>query len=242
VDVVVLFDPHDFSFIHDSEDMYRGAVHLGMAAYRDDGRSTILLERDYQVNLRPAEYRHWLEYGLRSPFQLKLPGPGNWQIRAVVADSASDRIGSATRFVEIPNVPQGGLALSGLSLRGASPAADKAPPDPLAAPEVRIFKPGQSCVSRYTVFNPLTGKDKQSTLEVQSRVFADGRVVMDGRPERVTFGEMPDGSRHQINGPIRLDPLMAPGDYVLRVIVRDLLAPPGEARTATQFTDFQVRQ
>src|ERR1039458_4376665 len=117
VDAVVLFDAHDFSFIHDSEDRYRGSVHLGMAAYRDDGRSTILLEREFPFNLRPAEYRFCLEHGLRSTFQMKMPGPGAWQIRAVVADSASDRLGSATRFVEIPDVPQGGLALSGLSLR-----------------------------------------------------------------------------------------------------------------------------
>jgi VWFA-related protein len=242
VDAVVLFDAHDFSFIHDSEDRYRGSVHLGMAAYRDDGRSTILVEREFQFNLRPGEYRFCLEHGLRSTFQLKMPGPGAWQIRAVVADSASDRLGSATRFVEIPDVPQGGLALSGLSLRGASPAADNAPPDPRADPAVRIFKPGQSCVFRSTVFNPLTGPDKQSTLQVQSRIFAAGRVVMDGKPERVTFGEARDGSPRQVSGPIKLDSLMAPGDYILQVIVRDLLAPPGQPRTATQFTDFQVRE
>ena len=241
-DVVVLFDAHDFSFIHDSEDRYHGSVHLGMAAYRDDGLSTILLERDFQFNLRPAEYRFCLEHGLRSTFQLKMPGPGAWQIRAVVADSASDRLGSATRFVEIPNVPQGGLALSGLSLRGASPAADNAPPDPRADPAVRTFKPGQTCVFRSTVFNPLTGPDKQSALQVQSRIFASGRVVMDGKPERVTFGEPSDGSRRQISGAIKLDPQIAPGDYILQVIVRDLVAPPGLPRTATQFIDFQVRE
>ena len=242
VDVVLHFDPHDFSFIHDSEDRYRGTVHLSMAAYRDDGRSTMLLEHEFQFNLRPAEYRFCLEYGLRSTFHMKMPGPGAWQIRAVVADSASDRIGSATRFVEIPDVPQGGLALSGLSLRGASPAADNAPPDPRADPAVRIFKPGQSCVFRSTVFNPLTGPDKQSALQVQSRIFASGRVVMDGKPERVTFGEASDGSRRQISGPIKLDSQMAPGDYILQVNVRDLLAPPGQPRTATQFIDFQVRE
>jgi hypothetical protein len=172
---------------------------------------------------------------------MKLPGPGAWQIRVVVADSASDRLGSATRFVDIPDVPQGGLALSGLSLRGAPPA-DNAPPDPRTEPAVRIFKPGQSCVFRSTVFNPLAGPDKQSTLQVQSRIFAAGRVVMDGKPERVTFGEARDGSRRQLSGPIKLDSLMAPGDYVLKVIVQDLLAPPGQPRTATQFIDFQVRE
>ena len=242
VDAVVLFDAHDFSFIHDSEDRYRGSVHLGMAAYRDDGRSTILLEREFPFNLRPAEYRFCLEHGLRSTFQMKMPGPGVWQIRAVVADSTSDRLGSATRFVEIPDVPQGGLALSGLSLRGASPAPDNAPPDPRADPAVRVFKPGQTCVFRSTVFNPLTGPDKQSALQVQSRIFAAGLVVMDGKPERVAFGEASDGSRRQISGPIKLDPQMAPGDYILQVIVQDLLAPPGQPRTATQFIDFQVRK
>jgi hypothetical protein len=53
---------------------------------------------------------------------------------------------------------------------------------------------------------------------------------------------MPGGSRRQISGQLKLDPLMAPGDYILQVTVRDLLAPPGQPRRATQFTDFQVRQ
>jgi VWFA-related protein len=242
VDAVLLFDTHDLSFIHDSEDMYHGAVHLGIAAFQNDGRATTVAQRVYELNLRPAEYRDGLEYGVRSPFQMKLPGPGAWQVRVVVADGTSDRIGSATRFVEIPDVPRGGLALSGVSLRGAPPAADHAPTDPRADPASRIFKPGQSCVFRSTVFNPLTGANKQSTLEVQSRIFAAGRVALDGKAERVTFGEASDGSRRQISGHIKLDPLLAPGDYILQVMVRDLLAPPGPPRTATQFIDFQVRE
>src|ERR1035438_10049066 len=139
VDLAVLLDAHDFSFIHDSEDKYHGAGRLGIAAYRDDGRVTVLAERNYRVNLPPAEYRDWLEYGLSLPFLMKLPGPGAWQIRVVVADSASDRLGSATQFVQIPDIPQGGLALSGLSLRGAPPA-DNAPPDPRTEPAGRVFK------------------------------------------------------------------------------------------------------
>ena len=150
VDAIVHFDPRDFSFIHDFEDMYQGTALLWMAAYTDDGRSTIPMEREYKLTLRPAEYRYCLEYGLRFSSQMKLPaGPGVWQIRAVVADGASDRIGSATQFVETPNVRQGSLALSGLVLSGASPAADRGPADSRGDSAVRIFKPGQSC----TFFN-----------------------------------------------------------------------------------------
>ena len=67
-------------------------------------------------------------------------------------------------------------------------------------------------------------------------------MVFDGTPRRVTFGEAPANARRQISGQLNLEPQMAPGDYILQVTVRDLLAPPGEPRTATQFIDFQVRE
>jgi len=92
------------------------------------------------------------------------------------------------------------------------------------------------------VFGALAGKDKQSLLEVHTRIFAAGRVVFDGEPKRVTFGETPANARRQVSGQLNLEPLMASGDYVLQVTVRDLLAPAGESRTATQFTDFQLRE
>jgi hypothetical protein len=50
------------------------------------------------------------------------------------------------------------------------------------------------------------------------------------------------GAHQQISGHLVLDSQIGPGDYVLQVTVRDMLAPPGEPRTATQFTDFQVRE
>jgi hypothetical protein len=242
VDAIGYFDPRDFSFIHDLQGIYHGAVQLRVAAYADDGRSTTALERDYKLTLRPAEYRQAMENGLRFSFQMKLPRPGAWQIRAVVADSASDHIGSATQVVEIPNVKQGALALSGLVLRCGPQAADRAPADPQGDPGVRIFKPGSGCTFQYGVFGALTGLDKQSSLEVQTRIFAEGRVVFDGRSGRFNFEEAPEGSHRQIFGQLKLDPLMSPGDYILQVTVRDMLAPAGQPRTATQFTDFQVRE
>ena len=66
--------------------------------------------------------------------------------------------------------------------------------------------------------------------------------MFEGTSERVTFGEIPANARRQVSGQLNLEPLVAPGNYILQVTVRDLLAPPGEPRTATQFTDFQVRE
>ena len=67
----------------------------------------------------------------------------------------------------------------------------------------------------------------------------DLTTVFEGKPERMTFGELAAGSRRQITGHLKLDSKMAPGHYILQVMVSDLV---GEARTASQFTDFQVRE
>jgi hypothetical protein len=240
VDAVLHFDPRDISLVHDLQDIYQGSLQMRTAAYTDDGRSVGPLMTASKITLRPAEYRHAIEYGLRVSFQIKLPAPGAWQIRVVVADGTSDRAGSAMQFVEIPNVKSGSLAMSGLILRGDTPAGATSPADPNEAFDVRIFKPGGRYTFSYSIFGALIGIDKQSSIEVQTRVFADGRVVFDGTPRRVSFGEVPANARRQISGQLNLEPLMAPGNYILQVTVRDLLAPPGEPRTATQFTDFRV--
>jgi hypothetical protein len=53
---------------------------------------------------------------------------------------------------------------------------------------------------------------------------------------------MPRGSHRVIRGALKLDLRMVPGDFVLQVTVRDTLAPPDQPRTATVFTDFQIRE
>ena len=69
-----------------------------------------------------------------------------------------------------------------------------------------------------------------------------GDWCLKGSPAGSTFGEMTANARTPDYGQFNLEPLMAPGDYVLKVTVRDLVAPAGESRTATQFADFQVRE
>jgi VWFA-related protein len=239
VEAVLHFDARNFTFIHDLQDVYHGAVRMRMAAYRDDGLSTVPMEETSKVILRPAEYRFAMEHGLRLMFQVKLPDAGGWQIRALAADGSSDRVGTAARFVEVPDLRKGGLALSGLAMGVSAPAAGGAAPDPDGDSDVRIFRPGSVCTFQYSIFNAPLGADKKSALEMHTRMFAGGRVVFEGKPERMTFGELPAGARRQITGRLNLDPKMAPGDYVLQVTVRDLA---GEAHTATQFTDFQVRE
>jgi hypothetical protein len=107
---------------------------------------------------------------------------------------------------------------------------------------MRIFKAGGSYAFGCAVLGELADLDKHSSLEVQTRILNEGRVVYESAPRRVDFGQLPAGALRQVQGQLKLQPIMTPGDYVLRVTVRDLLAPAGQMRVATQFADFQVRE
>ena len=241
VNVILQFDPGSFSLVRDLQGIHQGGAQLRIVAVAPDGRMTTAIPAATQMTLPPAGYRAAMENGLHISLQMKLPSPGAWQIRAVVADSASDRLGSATRFIEVPDVNKGGLAISGLEL-SETPPADGSAGDPKGHPGVRIFKPGSSCTLLYNVFNVLTAPDKTSTVEVQTRIFAGDSVVYEGVSGGVRFDDTPEGSQRRIRANMKLNSGMGPGDYIVRVTVRDLLAPAGAPRTATQFTDFQVRE
>ena len=134
------------------------------------------------------------------------------------------------------------MAISGVILHAGPPAVSGAPEDPKEGATVRIFKPGRSCAFFYSVFNAIIGPDKESMLEVQTRIFAEGRLVFQGEPRRINFTEPPAGGRRPVGGSLKLEPLISPGDYILEVKVRDMLAPAGQTRSAAQFTTFQVRE
>ena len=168
-EAILYFDPRDVAMIHDLQDTYHGEVQLRVAAVGQDGRASASFSSSNAFSLRAADYRYALENGLRVAFQIKLPGPGAWQIRVLVADAGSDRVGSAVQFVDVPNLKLGGLALSGLTLSGISD-----PPIPREDQGMRIFTPGSSYVFSCAVLGELADMDKHSSLEVQTRIFNEG--------------------------------------------------------------------
>jgi len=81
---------------------------------------------------------------------------GAYQLRMSLRDTSSERIGAASQFIEAPDLKKDRLALSGIVIRGDSPAArtDSIQPPPFArrepagklgaGPESGKPRPGQS--------------------------------------------------------------------------------------------------
>jgi hypothetical protein len=172
-------------------------------------------------------------------------------------------VGSASQYIDVPDIGRNRLTLSGLVVSGYDPAtARKAPAsgtaapatqpspsnnessveevDPSSTPAVRLLKSGTYLDYGFLIYNAqLDGKTKRPQLESQVVLLKDGKQVFATKVSPLNVGEEPDWKHIPAAGRLRLGDELVPGEYVLQIIVTDKLAKD-QNRWATQWMDFEV--
>jgi hypothetical protein len=117
-------------------------------------------------------------------------------------------------------------------------AADQRNPE--ASPAVRHFSRGLLMDYLFIIYNAHLDKTtNKSQLISQVRLFRDGQPVFTGKEVPLDFSGAVDLKRLVSGGAIRLGTELVPGDYVLQIIVKDMLADE-KHRTVTQWIDFEI--
>jgi hypothetical protein len=223
------------------------------------------------LQLPEVLYKRAQRDGLVYYVTVPLKKAGAYQLRVSLRDSSTERIGSASQFVEVPDLKKNHLAVSGIVLRGENPvertnsaAAAKSPTapggnqpaagaespeqgeaaadqqNPEASPAVRHFARGMSMDYLFVIYNGRFDKaTNKSQITSQVRLFRDGQPVFSGKENLLDFSGVVDPKRMISGGTIKLGTDLAPGDYVLQVIVKDMLADE-KHRTVTQWMDFEI--
>jgi hypothetical protein len=179
----------------------------------------------------------------RAVLPVKKAGP--YQLRVVVRDTASRRLGSAMQYIDVPDLKKGRLTLSGIVMAGDPPAGPAAAEAAISREQVdstparRVFRTGSAVLFAYEILNARTDSDKKPQLEARVRVFRDGRQVFASPSSTVETASPTNSKRVATGGRLQLSQL-TPGDYVLQVIVADNLRFD-KYRIATQAIDFQVQ-
>lgn len=257
-------DGHALTFTKEADDWHKAVLDVLIITFGDNGTIVDRISKTYTLRLRGAVYERAVQNGFTYTVNLPVKKAGAYQLRAALRDSTSERVGSASQFIEIPNIGKNRLALSGLVLSGSDPSATAvatandaaaASPDltvlqglgdapdstdPQANPVVRRFKRGMVLQYDYLIFNARLDKAApRPQLQAQLRIFRDGEPIFTGTPRPLDTTNQTDLKRLISGGALRLGADMTPGEYVLQVIVTDLLAKDKNS-IATQWIDFDI--
>jgi VWFA-related protein len=238
-------DIQGITFQEQPDGSYQTELEIAVMTFGVDGFAVEHLARSDKISIRPEFFEGARRGGIVYTLDMPVKKPGPYQMRAAVRDVASARMGSASQFLEVPNLGADQLALSGLIMSGgataegpASPAADVVDPD--STPAVRRFHRGTSVSYALAVYNAhIVSATGRPDLLVRLSLYRDDRLLQ-SMPILSFVGEgQPDPKRLALAGSFRLGATMEPGRYVLEVAVQDKAAG-SKAGPAAQWMDFEV--
>jgi hypothetical protein len=225
--------------------------------FGDNGVPIDQISQTYTLTLKADQYQNFLKEGFVYQFTFPIKKPGAYQMRVAVRDHESEQVGSAGQFIEVPNLKKERLTLSGIVLENMTPAqfqkiqqaetpnakADEKilSTDPMSDTALRNFKRGTIIRYGFEVYNAkLTGAG-QPQLQMQTRIFRDGKPFFEGKPKPLDLAGQTVFQVIKSTAAINLGAGMQPGEYILQVIVTDNLAKE-KRKVATQLVQFEIVQ
>ena len=257
---IMHIDAHDISFSDDEGGVRTATLEIIAFTFGSEGEIVGREARGYNLSVRSEGFQKLLDQGFIYAINVPINKPGGYQLRVAVRDPRAERVGSASQFIDVPDVGKDRLTLSGLVVSGYDPATARkaavsrsvqtAQPagtdgaveaiDPASTPAVRMLKRGTFLDYGFLIYNArLDPKTKRPQLESQLVLLKDGKQVFAGKLSPLTVGEEPDMKHIPTSGRLRLGDDLAPGEYMLQIIVADKLAKEKD-RWATQWMDFEI--
>jgi len=247
----------DLTFTEEPDGWHQSVIDLVAMTFGDNGIVVDQLSHTHTLRLRGKAYESALKEGLTYSINVPIKKPGAYQLRTALRDVVSNRIGSASQFVEVPDISKKRLTLSGMISRGVEPnafqqstaaaandsnSADQSleGTDPLSNAALRQFKPGMVVEYGLAIYNAQLDKGTgKPQLLIQVRMFRNGQPIFAGKDLPVDATNQPDLKRLTVSGAVQLGSQMEPGEYVLQVVVTDLLRKD-KYRMANQWIDFEI--
>jgi VWFA-related protein len=224
-----------------ARDDRQATVDLASGVYDASGTLKASLENEQRtIDLAPSGGHRALTEGLAYQKGMALE-PGRYEVRLAAVQKGTGMLGSASQWVEIPDLAGGRLALSSLFLMQAVGAPDVGSAGADAAPVLRSaqalrrFRRDESLYLWLYAYNPKRDASGATSLVSQSEVLRSGVLLGSATPEVMAQGEAQSPLVSHTSR-IKLQPL-EPGDYELRVTVTDRNAQ----EKATRSVGFTVK-
>jgi VWFA-related protein len=247
----------DLKFTDEPDGNKKAVFEILAITFGDNGAPIDQIAKSYTLTVRDEMYRRILKNGFVYYFTLPIKKPGAYQFRAAIRDAQASKVGSASQFIEVPNLKKERLTISGIVLENLTEAqwkvfasetpniaqnpqnTDTEKPNPMNDTSLRRFKRGTILRYGFEIYNAKTDPAKKPNLMSQLRIFRDGKLVLDGKQLPVDMTGQTDLERVKAAGAINLTNTMQAGDYIMQIILTDNLAKENR-KIATQFVQFEV--
>lgn len=226
-------------------------------SFGEDGAMIDQIAKTYTINAKGDAYQKLLNEGFVYYFTFPVKKPGAYQYRVAIRDGASEKIGSANQFIEVPNLKRARLTISGIILEnltvaqwqkfgsdsaGQTTASDNSATyanNSMSDTALRKFKRNTILRYGFEVYNAKLDTAQKLNLMTQIKIFRDGKLIFEGKNAPFELLQQTDLQRAKSAGALILGKEMAAGDYVLQVTVTDTLAKE-KRRIGTQFVQFEI--
>lgn len=252
----------DLTFTDLPDGSHKADFDVVALTFGDNGQVIDQVSRSYTMRVAGDNYQRVRRDGFVYFMTVPIKKAGAYQLRAALRDHGSEHVGSASQFIEVPDIKKKRLVASGILVTATDPttkqqsaatgaaATTKSPEDQNAdagketsttnSAATRQFKRGQILDYSLEIYNAhLDNATGQPHLTTQMRLFRDGQSIFTGKEIVLNAAGQADLKRILLGGAVRLGSDMAPGEYVLQITATDPLAD-AKHQVATQWIDFEI--
>ena len=244
IQALVYIDARDLQFTKTPSGNEKAVFDILAMTFGENGAAIDSLAKVYTLEVPEKIYQNMLANGFVYTLALPVKKAGAYQFRIALRDTVSQKIGSASQFIEVPNIAQR-MVLSNLILDNFTASEwqkirmggsrDESERSVLLDATLRQYKRGTILRYDYAIYNPAQSRE----IESQMRLVKDGKVVYEEQPVPVKIAGQTDLLRLQSAGALSLGTNLEAGNYILQVIVTD---KTNAKKFATQYVEFEISE
>jgi VWFA-related protein len=218
---------------------------LVVAIFNEDGVTVGSSARNYEVSFDAKSYDNFLKSGVVSNLTFNIQKAGTYRIKVLVKDSKSNKIGTNSQTVFVPDTEKQLIGLSGFLLQNYTAAqwqdlqknpASANPQKMQIDTAFRHFKKGTVLAFTYALnLSPTLAKNGNSKLTLTTKLLKDNQVVFTFAPEEIPIAGQ-TAQRVNRRSAFNLGTEMPRGKYTLQTVADT----DKSHNTEMQSIDFEV--
>ena len=233
LDINTFIDAHKLQFVRSSDGKYQASFDIAGFVFDQLGRSRGGISQTVTAVLSEGEYQRAVASGLSYTASTKAP-PGYYQVRLVAREVSTGKIGSVSRYFEVPDLANKRLTLSSIVLYETDSA--KADTAALQLSPTRVISRKRDLRYAVVIYNTKLSNSKPQARS-QLIISQAGKVLFKEAEQPIQMRGAAAGEFVKV-GQLGLANV-APGRYVMTLVVVDPLADK-KRRTASRSIDFTL--